>query len=166
VSDVGSDTRNEEALPWWADDDRLLASLDDALRSAQAVPRDLVEAAKAEYTWRSIDAELAALAYDSALEDSYATAAATRAEPAALRALTFVAPELTVELEVTPDTLLGQVVPVHQGEVEVRMASGQTVTAAIDEIGCFVVRPIPTEAFRLHCRTESGAAVLTAWVSL
>src|SRR5438093_422490 len=109
------------ASRWWSDDDQLLAALDEALRAARAVPRGFVEAGKAAYTWRGVDAELAALTYDSALDQPRALAA-SRAEPAPLRALTFVSAELTVELEVTEDALLGQIVPAQPGEVEVRPA--------------------------------------------
>jgi len=150
---------------WWSDDDHLLTALDDALRAARAVPRDFVEAGKAAYTWHGVDAELAALTYDSALDEPRVLAA-NRAEPAPLRALTFASAELTVELEVTEDALLGQIVPPQPGEVEVRLADGQVVSAPIDELGCFVVRPIPSGSFRLHCRIVGGSAVLTDWLAL
>lgn len=47
------------------DDDRLVAELAAALAPPD-VPAGVVEAAKAVYTWRTLDAQLAALAYDSA----------------------------------------------------------------------------------------------------
>jgi hypothetical protein len=153
------------ASQWWSDDDRLFAELRDALRAARVVPRGFVEAGKAAYAWHGVDAELAALTYDSALDEQF-LAAANRAEPAPLRALTFASPELTVELEVTDDALLGQLVPPQPGELEVRRADGSAITVPIDELGCFVVRPIPAGAFRLHCRTADGSAVLTDWITL
>jgi hypothetical protein len=151
--------------PRWNDDDQLLSALDNALRSARAVPRELVEAGKAAYAWHDIDAELAALTYDSALESRHAPAV-TRAEPAPLRTLTFVSAQLTIELEVTDDALLGQVVPAQAGALEVRLANRQIITAAVDELGWFVIRPVPAASFRLHCRTASGASVQTDWISL
>jgi hypothetical protein len=151
--------------PWWSDDDQLLAALDEALRAEHAVPRAFVEAGKATYTWHDIDAELAALTYDSAV-DTGALEAVTRADPAPLRALTFASAELTIELELTSAALLGQVVPAQPGEVEVRSADGRIVTAPIDEIGTFVIRPLPSGSFRLHCRTATGTKVLTDWISL
>ncbi len=150
---------------WWNDDEALLAALGDALRAARTVPREFVEAGKAAYAWYDIDAELAALTYDSALEEGYEPAL-TRDEPAALRALTFASAELTIELEVTHDALLGQIVPPQPGELEVRGVSRPVVTAAIDEIGCFAVRPIPSGSFRLHCHLVDGADVLTGWMTL
>ena len=153
------------ASRWWSDDEQLLAELGEALRAARAVPRGFVEAGKAAYTWHDVDAELAALTYDSAL-DEQVFAAVNRAEPAPLRALTFVSTGLTVELEVTDDALLGQIVPPQPGELEEHLADGRVTTAPIDELGCFVVRPIPSGSFRLHCRTAGGAAVLTDWIAL
>ena len=39
-------------------------------------------------------------------------------------------------------------------------------TVPADEIGCFSVRPIPSGAFRLHCRTASDVDALTGWITL
>jgi len=157
----------------WGDDDELLAVLGRALRAAPAVPRELVEAGKAAWTWRDVDAELAALAHDSALDDEL-VAAATRAEPAPLRTMTFRSPELTIEVEVTEDALLGQFVPPQPGRVEVvverggdpTVPRGGDLTVPVDEVGYFVVRPIPSGRFRLHCRTAERTSVLTDWTTL
>jgi hypothetical protein len=148
----------------WTDDDELLAALKEALRAADDVPPDFVQAGKAAYTWHTIDAELAELTYDSAQDDTFAPAT-TRAEPAPLRAMTFAAPDLTIELEVTDEALLGQLVPPQTGEVQITTASGPVTTAPVDEIGCFVVRPLPSGSFRLHCQAAAGS-VLTGWITL
>lgn len=147
---------------WWDDDERLLAELGDALRSADEVPRRFVDAGKAAYTWRSVDAELAALTFDSATSELATT---TRAEPATLRALTFAAADLTIEVEVTSDALLGQVVPPQAGEVTLELRDGTTYTAPIDEVGWFALRPLPAATFRLQVATEAGE-VRTDWVTL
>ena len=55
---------------WWDDDEELLALLRDALAEQRDVPARFVEAGKASYAWHSIDAELAALAYDSVADPS------------------------------------------------------------------------------------------------
>jgi hypothetical protein len=149
----------------WNDDDALLAALREAIQAADDVPPSFIEAGKAAYTWHNIDAELAELTYDSAHDDAR-TPVATRAEPAPLRALTFVSPGLTIELEVNDEALLGQLVPPQEGEVQIHTADGPTVRASVDEIGCFVIRPAPAEAFRLYCRTADGTSVLTGFVTL
>jgi hypothetical protein len=144
----------------WHDDD-ILARLAEAQQAADSVPHDFIEAGKAAYCWRGIDAELA---YDSALEAAH-TAARVRAERAHLRALTFTSTALIIEIEITDEAMLGQVVPLQAGEVEVSTPAGTVGTALIDDIGCFAVRPIPVGLFRLHCRTANGRCVSTSWLT-
>jgi len=147
------------------DDDHLLAMLREALRDAESVPPEFIEAGKAAYAWRTIDLELAALTYDSAL-DGEALSGGTRAEPATLRSLTFTCVEMTIELEVTDDALVGQITPARAGEsVVVRVGSSEYAPVTTDEVGFFVVRPVPADPFRLLIRTSAGLAVLTGWIS-
>lgn len=149
---------------WWADDDEFVSSLKEALRPARPVPASFVEAGKAAFAWHNIDAELAGLTYDSAVEDDL-VGAATRAEAAPLRALTFASAELTIEVEVTHDALFGQLVPPERGTVEVCLTTGEAGGGTIDEVGCFVIRPVPSGSFRLRCHTASGLTVLTGWMT-
>jgi hypothetical protein len=151
---------------WWNDDEQLLAALGEALRAADEVPRQFVDAGKAVYTWHNVDAELAALTFDSASESAGRVPALTRTEMAPLRALTFASPRLSIHLEVTRDALHGQVVPEQAGEIELRPATGAPTTIEVDEVGWFVIRPAPSGAFRLRCHTAAGTAVLTDWITL
>lgn len=146
------------------DDEELLAVLRDALRARSAVPPELVEAAKSVYAWHSIDAELAELTYDSSREPQ--AAAGTRSESVSIRALTFSSAHLTVQVEVTESALIGQVMPPREGTMEAQPPGGGAVVAPVDEIGCFVVEPIPEGPFRLRYRTPQGADVLTGWIAL
>lgn len=147
------------------EDDALLAELGEAVREGQLVPARFVEIGKAAFAWRTMDEELAVLSYDSATLPADAMAG-TRADPAELRAMTFVSADLTVEVEVADDALLGQLVPPQAGEVVVRTQGGDATTVEVDELGWFAVRPLPAGMFRLHVRTGSGATVVTAWTSL
>ncbi|GAA1630880.1 hypothetical protein GCM10009733_029580 [Nonomuraea maheshkhaliensis] len=147
------------------DDEELLARLIVALTAADAVPRDFVEAGKTAFAWHNIDAELAELAYDSGLQQDE-EAALLRADPAALRALTFVAAELSIELEITEGTLIGQLVPPQAGRIHVLSESGYSHVAAVDEMGVFVLNEKPPEPFRLQCRTVTGLSVSTDWIRL
>ena len=92
--------------------------------------------------------------------------AAVRSETASIRALTFTSPHLSLELEVTEDALLGQVVPPRAGTLEVQTMAGTIATTPVDEIGCFAVEPIPASPFRLRCRTGNDTDVLTGWITL
>jgi hypothetical protein len=150
-------------MPDGWDDEELLAALDDAMRARQAVPEWFVETGKNAYAWHNIDAELAQLTYDSNHDRS--RAAVMRAEAASIRALTFTSAHLSIELEVTEDRLLGQVITPQAGTLETHTAAGVT-TLAVDEIGGFVLDPKPASPFRLRFRALEGTDVLTGGVTL
>ena len=145
------------------DDEELLAALGDALRARQEVPEWFVETGKNAYAWHNIDAELAQLTYDSLVDRE--RAAVVRSEAASIRALTFTSTRLSIELEVGEGSLLGQIIPPRAGTLEVHTTAGVT-SSPVDEIGWFAVAPIPNSPFRLRCRTEDGADVLTGWITL
>jgi hypothetical protein len=149
---------------WWTDDDQLLATLGEALRAGD-VPGAVVRAGKLAYAAHGIDAQFAALTYDSAVDDGQALAA-TRAEPARARSLTFGSTTLTIELEVTEDAVLGQLLPPQPGTVQVEVDGGGDETVDVDEAGGFVVSPIPQSPFRLRFRTAAGGSVITGWIPL
>jgi hypothetical protein len=134
------------------------------MRARQAVPAWFIETGKNAYAWHNIDAELAQLTYDS--ERDQRRVAVTRSETASIRALTFTSPNLSMELEVTEDCLLGQIIPPRHGTIEAQTRTGASTTVPVDEIGCFAVDPIPASPFRLRCRTADGADVLTGWITL
>ena len=146
------------------DDEQLLALLKEAQQEGRAVPPDFIATGKNAYAWRGVDAELAQLSYDS--ERDQDMLAGVRAEAASIRALTFTAPRLTIELEVDENALLGQLVPTGEGTIEVQTGEGVIATVAVDEVGCFPISPIPPSPFRLRCRTTDGASVVTGWITL
>ena len=145
------------------DDDTLLAALRTAVEAREAVPDAFVRAGKNAYAWHNIAAELARLSYDSQLDDAQAV---LRSETASIRALTFQSAHFAIEVEVTDHALFGQFVPPQPGTAEILTRSGQTVTAPIDDVGCFVFGPIPDGPLRLRCHTETQAEVRTGWVTL
>lgn len=146
------------------DDEEIVLALRDAVRARQEVPAEFVTAGKSAFAWHNIDAELAQLTYDS--QRDLADAAAVRTEAASIRALTFTSARLTIELEVTQDALVGQIVPAQTAIVKIRFRSGGETDVSADDIGCFTIEPIPIEQFRLECRTADGVQALTGWVAL
>jgi hypothetical protein len=146
------------------DDETLLAALRQALRARQAVAPEFIEAGQNAFAWHNIDAELAQLTYDSTRDAAHAPS--MRAEAASIRALTFTSAHLTIEHEVTQDSLLGQIVPGQAGTVMVSSRDGQETTLAADEIGCFSIHPIPAVPFRLQCRAGASVNVVTGWITL
>lgn len=143
-------------------DEQLLAELREALNTADQVPDGFVAAGKAAFAWRTVDAELAALAQEATDADALA---GVRAERAAVRALSFLASDISIELEVTPDALLGQLVPARSGTIEVQAQDGSRQTVTVDESGWFAIRPLPSAMFRLHLQTANDN-VITEWVRL
>lgn len=146
----------------WADDDQLVAALADALQAGRDVPPEFIAAGQATFTWHSIDAELAALTFDS---DNETIAAAVRSAGLTPRFLTFAAAGLTIGLEIGRDEIIGQIGPPRPGHVDMYPARGAVLAAPIDEAGYFIIRPVPAAPFRLHCHAGSGASVRTTWIT-
>ena len=86
--------------------------------------------------------------------------------PRSIRALTFTSDHLSIEIEVNEDSLLCQLVPTDEGTVELQTRAGESIRIAVDEMGCFSVRPLPAGPFRLHCQLTGGATVVTGWITL
>jgi hypothetical protein len=145
------------------DDDALLAELSDVLAGRMgSPPPEVVAGAKALFTWRTVDAELAVLTYDSLLD---AEPAGVRADADPPRVLTFEARGLTVELEVESEArgrrLSGQLVPAGPAAVEVR-TDGAVHRAEADAFGRFAVR-LPEREGRVEVRVRrSPDGVVTA----
>jgi hypothetical protein len=152
------------------DDEQLMAALGEAIRAREAVPASFIQTGKNAYAWHNIDAELAQLTYDSASD--LGLAAAVRSETASIRALTFTSARLSIEVEVTDDSLVGQVIPVspaREATIEVQAKAGvipPAATTPVDEIGCFAVSPKPASPFRLRYRAADGTDVVTGWITL
>jgi hypothetical protein len=152
------------------DDDLLLDELRRVVAAIDAIPEPVQIAARAAIEWRTIDAELAALVSDSTVEEPQ-LALRGAAEP---RMLTFVAQDLTIEIEAEPAgpgtvCLAGQLVPPQPAQIAVRHGDELTATHA-DERGRFVARDIAAGRFSLRCRLDdaigSGRLVETAWLSI
>jgi hypothetical protein len=149
------------------DDEELLTALREAMRAREAVPAEFIEMGRNAYAWHNIDAELAQLTYDSDRDADLM--ASLRSETASIRALTFTSAHLSIEVEVTDESLVGQVVPVvpeREGTIEVQAKAGATTTTSVDEIGCFAVSPKPASPFRLRYRAADGTDVVTGWITL
>jgi hypothetical protein len=158
-------------------DEQLLAELARVMDAAEPVPARVVAAGKAAWTWRTVDAELAELAHDSGLLDQRAVTVrgssaleGPDAQQAVLRWMTFASDNLSIELEVTSDAVLGQLVPPRSATVELELLEVPKGTAGaripVDDLGWFQVSPIPAGRFRLRCTVEPGSSVVTGWITL
>jgi hypothetical protein len=144
-------------------DERLLEELREALGRDAAPPSSVVEAAKASYTWRTVDAELAELTHDSLVDQPLAR---TRGAPDR-RALIFEARDLVIEVEVSVSAqerrLLGQLVPAQPAQIEVRQA-GATRRIEADTAGRFMVSGLKARPVSLRCQLAGHHPVSTEWV--
>jgi hypothetical protein len=144
--------------------DPLLTALRSVVANADPVPPSVVEAARAAYVWRTIDAELAELTADSAMASSGVRSSS------APRLLTFEGAGVEVEVEVaeTGSTrrLSAQLVPVGPAQVTVRWSGGTKETTA-DELGRFAVEGIPAGSVSLVVeRAGVGHPIVTSWISI
>ncbi len=140
-------------------DDQLLARIAEMLEMADPMPDAVVEAAKAVFTWRTIDAELAALQFDSATEELVGVRSAET-----VRQLTFAADDLEIEVTVLSDRIVGQLVPPQPGEITLRDRSGES-SAQTDGLGRFTIERIPRGPVRLTCGL-ADRTVQTEWTIL
>jgi hypothetical protein len=159
-------------------DEELLARLQALFAQLDPMDPMLLEHACRAFEWRTLDAELAELSYDS-LADREVMAAVRNGGPpgAAPRLLGFDTDvtgdsdsALSVEVEVTSERgnacLVGQLMPPVPATV--RVLSGvrpdPAATVAADELGRFRVEPVPSGPVRL--RLQVGARTVdTSWVS-
>jgi hypothetical protein len=145
--------------PRWADDESLLADLGQALAAGAPHSESLVEAGRAAFTWRTVDEELAGLAYDSLLDDRVLV----RGTVTTPRSLVFEAGEVSVELEVGNDRVVGQFIPPMPGEVAVCSQTAELGHATADDAGCFTLSVPADVLVRLRC-TTGAATFVTDWV--
>lgn len=145
------------------DDDVLMRVLAQALRETQPLAEGVAARGKSAFTWRTIDddLQLAELMFDSAQE---ADPSYTRAD-VEHRVLVFTAALRSVEIELLSDRVVGQFLPPSAGEVEIEGDGGVLATVPVDELGFFVLEPVPTGAVRFRCTTPS-TRLITDWVHL
>jgi len=156
-------------------DEQLLAELSALFRRAEPVPESVVETAKAGFVMHSLDADLALLTWDSAVDPS---AAAMRAgeSPTEPHALTFECGDIAVEVEVTAPArgwrLMGQLTPTQIVRLELHHAphagAGQAGevsvgTVEVDDLGRFTVTDLTPGLVRLVLHRPDASSVATEW---
>ena len=147
-------------------DEALIEQLRSTLH-ADAVPQTVIEAAKTALSWRRVDAELAELLSDSALD---AEPALARGE-ALVRSVTFSAGKTIVELEIHADregrTLLGQLSPAATWTVDVQHAD-RSAAAPVrsDLLGRFRIALEHGGTIRLRLSGADDAVIETAWIPI
>jgi hypothetical protein len=144
------------------------------------VPPHLIDRATALFTWRTIDAELAEMVYDSAAAQEPMTVRGDgepriltfRLEP--LRTVPGAVPAPTppvakvVEIEIGGEgatrDLLGRVSPSGPDHVDIDRGTA-TVTVATDARGRFAARDLMPGPLRIRCVYPDGSDIVTDWIS-
>jgi hypothetical protein len=144
--------------------DPMFTTLRSVIDRADPVPAAVVDAARAAYIWRTIDAELAELTADSAM------ATAGVRSTSAPRLLTFEGAGVEVEVEVahTGSTrhLSGQLVPMGPAQITVRWSGGTQETTA-DDLGRFSLERVPAGSVSLAIlRAGAEQPIVTSWISI
>ncbi|WP_428986480.1 hypothetical protein [Streptomyces camelliae] len=146
-----------------ADDGEFVdALLEEELRQAAAVldpvPDVLRQLALDAYALHDLDAQIAELTFDSLVD-----ALPVRGVTDPPRMLTFRAGEVTVDVEVTEDGLIGQVLPPSSARIEV-LGGPQTVRpVTVDTLGRFTSDTPPAGPFALRLRTGVDV-IVTEWL--
>jgi hypothetical protein len=148
------------------DDERLFEELREASRR-QPLPPAVIAAAKAAWSWRTIDAELARITHDSFSDEGQAVLVRSGGRS---RLLSFGAPDMTVDLEVVDAgrtrRLVGQLAPAEAATIEVRRPD-RTVQVETDDRGRFAVGDLAPGPVSLVCRFTAGppaGAIATDWI--
>jgi hypothetical protein len=151
------------------DDTELEEELRGVASRLDPVPDFLLQAAEAAFSWRTIDAELAELVFDSLTEQGETALVRGSQQD---RLLSFQASGLAIELEVTAAgsarALIGQLVPPQQATVDIRHRDGM-ITLQADELGRFSAEALPAGPVSLRCGLAAGGdspPVITDWVPI
>lgn len=144
-------------------DDELVELLGRALAGADPVPDHVVAGARGALTWRTIDAELAELAFDSARDLAGVRSGDTNRE------LTFQAPGVEIEIMIVDETsrrLVGQLVPPGPHAIDLVASDGVTSVDA-DRLGRFTFDDIDVGPIRLVVYGEERRPLVqTEWIVL
>jgi hypothetical protein len=149
------------------DDEALLNRLRALCDEVEPMPDTVVQAARAAFGLRRLDAELAELMLDSA--DEPAGAVAVRAAGLAdIRMLSFCAGPLSVELQVTDRDgarhLVAQVIGVELVAAALETDAGRRELDTDD--GVLIADQVPPGRVRFHLQTSHGPNYLTSWIHI
>ena len=142
-------------------DEVLLELLRRGLEILDPVPPEVVAAAKAAFTWRTVDAELAEIVFDS-----HADALVGMRSGGHPRQVTFRAPGIEIEVMVSDEgrkDVVGQLVPPQEATVEL-LADGEVRTERTDRLGRFAFIGVLGGSVRLAVVTSDDARIVTDWV--
>ena len=132
--------------------------------SIDPLPSLVTDLAYAAFETRDLDAELAALTADSAVDNAQLVRGAAVAAP---RMVSFEAESVTVELQVERGSDTAQLRGFVVGAVAVTLETATTRRPVeLDEHGWFLVEEVPFGALRLRLERPDGRHVSTEWIAV
>ncbi len=149
--------------------DDLLAALRRIGSAVDGPPDSVLEAARAAFLTRDIDAEVAVLVADSRFPDGDPLHEPVRAHAQGRWMLMFESGTVQVDMEVIEDhgrlRLIGQISGAAGEGVHLESV-GERRPIEVDGLGRFMVDDLTPGRVRLHCRSSDGTRVVTAWVRI
>jgi hypothetical protein len=144
-------------------DESLIAALRAGLDQSDPVPGDVTAFAKAAFTWRDIDAELASLDFDSAESGQEVGVRSS----ATARMISFQAGQwmLDIEYDEIAGRLLGVISPEAPFSIDLH-TSGAFFTTESDPSGRFQAEGVARGPLSMVLRFLDGQVVKTQWVVL
>jgi hypothetical protein len=141
----------------------LIAALRKGLAASDPVPSDATEFARAAFTWRDLDADLAELEYDSAEEE---VPAGVRSSTV-VRMMSFQAGRWMIDIEYdeTAGRIMGATSPPARFTIELHTAGARFATES-DESGRFTADEVARGPLAMILRFSDGSVVKTPWVVL
>ncbi|MBM2623501.1 hypothetical protein JIG36_49210 [Actinoplanes sp. LDG1-06] len=151
-------------------DDKLLADLRRIAGSVDGPPASVLEAARAAFLTRDLDAEIAHLVADSRGPAAFEQVRAAPEDPAQGHwLLSFSGGGVQIDLEVESDAgalrLVGMLSGEPVEECALRTESGSH-PVTVDELGRFVVEGLAPGPIRMFCRLAGGRRVTTRWIRI
>jgi hypothetical protein len=148
------------------DDDQLMAELAAAVAEEAEVSDRRRAAARAAFTWRTVDAELAELLHDSALD----VGAAVRSGSDGPRTLSFRRAAVTLEVEVDGNTVLGEVIDENDDDaapatVTLQRPDAEDRTVEADASGFFRFDGVEPGSVRFVV-ARAGWSLTTPWATI
>ncbi|MFE9675315.1 hypothetical protein ACFYO5_14525 [Streptomyces sp. NPDC006259] len=163
MDDNAFDDSVQGSFPDSADDGEfdhmgLEAELREAAAILDPVPAGLRLLAVEAYALHDLDAKIAELTFDSLVD-----AIPVRGAVDVPRMLTFHTGGLTVDVEVTPRGIMGQLLPPQAASIEVLDGPRPGAALTADDMGRFTSEARPTGPFALRLRA-GGEVVVTEWM--
>ncbi|MGI5460006.1 hypothetical protein ACQEWB_43975 [Streptomyces sp. CA-249302] len=151
----GEDPNDTEELGF----DLLEEELRQAAGILDPVPAELRQIAVEAFALHDLDARIAELTFDSVVD-----AIPVRGAVDVPRMLTFHAGGVTVDVELTAQGLMGQVLPPQSVRIEVLRGPQAGAPLTTDDMGRFTYGEPPAGPFALRLRTGEGVLV-TDWLT-